>query len=580
MKDSQNNPNKKEFRIKGGDKILSIIKSFSATEKAVFSFFILIALISSLIIANKVNKSFLVPEPTFGGTLNEGIIGLPRSINPVLSFTDTDRDISALVYSGLMKYENGKLVGDLAGKYSVSSDGLTYSFTLRDDIRFHDGVQLTTDDVEFTIQKIQDNIIKSPRMADWANITIQKINSREIQFILKQPYAPFLSNTTIGILPKHIWKNTDGDQFIYNQYNTNPIGSGPYKINNINKDSNGIPTSYTLIPFDRFYNGEAFISSLNLFFFANEKLAIDAYNAGTIQSLAGISPQEASKISSSNPSVKILSSPLPRLFGIFFNQNSAPVLTNKEVRQALDIAVDRQSIIKKVLSGYGVAIDGPLPSDITNDSTSTNESNKEKAKAILAKAGWVLDSNGVLEKKDKKSTQILEFSISTSDTPDLKDTAEIVKADWESIGAKVDIKVFEYGDLSQNIIKTRKYDALLFGESINKGLDLYAFWHSSQRNAPGLNVAMYVNSKVDKLLEDARATTDESVKNSKYDDFQKIITDEIPAVFLYSPEYIYIVPNDIQNITFNSITSPSDRWHGIEKWYIATDSVWKIFVKK
>lgn len=558
-----------------------MISAFSATERVVFGILTFIALVSALTLAWKVNRSFLVPIPSHGGSFSEGIIGLPRSINPVLAFTDVDKDLSNLVYSGLMKYENGKLVGDLAQKYSVSEDGLVYTFTLKDNIRFHDGTPLTTDDVEFTIQKIQDSALKSPRRADWASVTLKIINSTEIQFILKQPYAPFLANTTIGIIPKHIWKNVDADQFIFSQYNIEPIGSGPYEVSSIKRDGGGIPQYYILDTFNRYHNEKPYISEILVYFYPNESAALEAYNAGIIDNFAGISPQEAAHIASSSSNSTILHTPLPRIFGVFFNQNNAPVLANKEVRQALNMALDKEKIIDEVLYGYGISIDSPIPDDEMVGATSTKRIGSiDNARALLTKNGWLINSDGILEKKTKTSTQTLEFSIATTDAPDLKKTAEIIKANWEELGARVTVKVFEYGDLSQNVIKTRKYDALLFGEVVGKDLDLYAFWHSSQRNAPGLNLSMYVNSKVDSLLEDARATSDEKKRDTDYVAFEKILQDEVPAAFLYSPEYMYIVSNEIQGIDLKSITNSSDRWYGIDKWFIATDYVWKIFMKK
>lgn len=580
MNDLQSPTPHKEIRIKGGERLLKLIRRFSVTEKFVLGVLVVVALVSALSMALRVNKAFLVPVPARGGSLSEGIIGLPRSINPVLAFTDADRDLSTLIYSGLMKYENGELVGDLAQSYDISEDGLVYTFTIKNDVRFHDGAQLTADDVKFTIQKIQDSILKSPRRADWANVTIKKIDQNQIQFILKQPYSPFLSNTTVGILPKHIWKNVDNDQFIFSQYNTEPIGSGPYMLDSIQKDSDGIPQSYTLAPFNRYYNGVPNISSLSIYFYPNERDMLDAYDSGTIESMAGISPSEAARVASTTPDIEVLDTPLPRIFGIFLNQNNAPVLGNKEVRQALDMSLDKDRIVQEILYGYGVSINSPIP--VGTISTTTNPTNLvdvDGAKALLAKAGWLINADGILEKKTKTASQILSFSIATADTPDLKRAAEMAKTDWEALGAEVTVKVFEYGDLSQNIIKTRKYDSLLFGEFVGKDLDLYAFWHSSQRTSPGLNVAMYVNSKADKLLEDARVTSDEKSKESKYAAFEKIIQDELPAIFLYSPEYMYVVPSKIKGMDFGPITNPSDRWYGIEKWYIATDSVWKIFVK-
>jgi peptide/nickel transport system substrate-binding protein len=439
---------------------------------------------------------------------------------------------------------------------------------------------LTTDDIEYTIQKIQDGDLKSPRRVDWASIVIKKISATEIQFILKQPYTPFLSNTTIGILPKHIWKNINTDQFIFNQKNLEPIGSGPYEVNTINKDKDGNPTSYTLTSFNKFYNGEPYISKIYINFYQNEDEVISGYKDGSIENFAGISAQNISKIASTTSNSVIIHNPLPRIFGIFLNQNNSPVLANKEVRQALNMSVNKDKIVKDILYNYGVSINSPIPVDSSDIAPKDAfVQNSAEAKSLLAKNGWLINSDGILQKKTGSTNQTLEFTITTADSADLKKVAELVKKDWENLGAKVNIKVFEFGDLSQNIIKTRKYDALLFGEIISKDLDLYAFWHSSQRNAPGLNVSMYVNSKVDKILEDVRSTSDQKQRDSMRESFKKILKDEVPAVFLYSPEYIYVMSKEIDGYNLKSITNHSDRFYGIEKWFINTDNIWKIFVK-
>lgn len=569
-----------EFRFKGSDKLLRTIGSFSATEKVLFAVFTFIAIISALNLAWRVNKSFSIAVPAHGGAFTEAMIGLPRTINPILAITETDKDLSTLIYSGLMKYEDGKLVPDLASKYTMSGDGLVYHFVLKNNIRFHDGTQLTADDVEYTIQKIQDGEIKSPRAVDWSSVTIKKINSLEIQFILKQPYAPFLANTTVGILPKNLWKNLPSDQFLFNQKNLEPVGSGPYMIDSIQKNKDGVPVSYTLNAFSKFYDGEPFISKVTIFFYQNESEAINAYKIGVIDNLAGISPENTASVASTSSRIsQVVHNPIPRVFGIFMNQSSAPVLANKEVRQALNMSVNRERIIKGVLFNYGVAIDGPLPVTSSTSINTVIKTDVDAAKALLSKNGWTINANGVLEKKVGSNKQTIEFSIETTDSPELKQIAEYLKKDWAELGIKVNVKVFEFGDLSQNIIKTRKYDSLLFGEIINKDLDLYAFWHSSQRNHPGLNIAMYVNSKTDKLLEDARSTYDDKMRMDINKSFEKIIKDDVPAIFLYSPEYIYIVSNKIKGFDETTIANHSQRFYGIDKWYINTSDVWRIFTK-
>jgi peptide/nickel transport system substrate-binding protein len=172
----------------------------------------------------------------------------------------------------------------------------------------------------------------------------------------------------------------------------------------------------------------------------------------------------------------------------------------------------------------------------------------------------------------------LSFSISTGDAPELRQVvSELVKA-WQKLGAKIEVLVFETGDLNQNVIRPRNFDALFFGEVVGRDKDLYPFWHSSQRTDPGLNIALYANSQADKFLESARTTTNPDVVEENYRAFVKELKNDIPAIFLYTPSFLYVVPEKIKAVRINSLTVPQDRYLGITDWYIDTDKVWKIFV--
>ena len=184
-----------------------------------------------------------------------------------------------------------------------------------------------------------------------------------------------------------------------------------------------------------------------------------------------------------------------------------------------------------------------------------------------------------MEKKTKKETITLQFSLATGDAPELKETAEIIKDSWQKIGASVDVKIFETSDLNQNVIRPRKYDALFFGEVVGRDKDFYPFWHSSQRNDPGLNIALYTNIKTDKLLDEIRTTTDETVRQNDLRQFEKLIDDDAPVAFVYAPEFIYIVPKKVKNIKLGQITNGAERFLNVHEWYIDTNKVWKIFTK-
>ncbi len=575
----------KKWEVKFFKNLSDIIKKFSISEKLFFYFLCILFVSSGLVILSKANDLVSVQVPTNGGYLKEGIIGSPRFVNPVLAISDVDHDLTSLVYSGLIKIsKDNTLVPDLAQSYNISSDGLVYTFTLRDNIYFHDGEKVTTDDVEFTINKIQDSTIKSPKRPEFYDVKVDKVDEKVIKFILKKPYSPFLENLTTGILPKHLWDNLSSDQFPLSQYNVEPIGSGPYKVTKMENQQKNmliIPTYYELNAFDKYVSGKPFIEQLIINFYKDEKTLIDAYNNKEIESINSISPDKIVSLNIQKNS-EIKTSPLPRVFAVFFNQNQSEALSYKEVRQALNMSVDRNEIVKDVLSGYGKPLYGPIPDGlISNEPENGNGSDIEGAINVLTKAGWVQSSStGIMSKKISKTKTIqLTITISTLNSDDLVKAAELVKSNWEKIGAQVEINQFDFGDLQQNIIRPRKFEALLYGEVIGRDMDFFAFWHSSQKDDPGLNISMYTNAKVDKLLEDARTTSDASIRASKYKTFSEEIQKDIPAVFLYSPEFIYIVPEKIQGFSMGTITLPFERFLDINNWYIETNNLWKIFIK-
>ncbi len=572
--------------------IKKAVNAFNLTEKIIFSVVLAVFILSGLTILGELNKTLTITEPVHGGTYTEGIVGYARFINPLLSYTDADKDLTSLIYAGLLKASaDGQLNPELAESYTVSEDGLTYDFKLKDNLTFHDGSPLTTDDIEFTIQKALDTEIKSPKALNWSGVKIQKDSSTEITFILKKPYAPFIENLTIGILPKHIWSNIQNEAFDISAFNREPIGAGAYKIKSSSRDASGLYQSYTLESFSKYAKGEPFIKNFTVKFYKNEDDIINAYNKDSIDGLGGITPATALKANVrdiTNDKAHVVKTTLPRLFAIFFNQSQAPVLLNKEVRLALNTAIDKDILIQNVFNGFATAANGPIPynqqtnkdelgttASSLSDTKTKNESSIESAKKILTDAGWKLDSEGVMIKETKKgksvSTQKLTFTLSTSNIPELKKTAEEVQKVWAKIGAKVDIEIFDGADLNQKVIRPRKYSALLFGNIINRDLDLYPFWHSSQRNDPGLNIALYANIKVDKLLDTARSSTDNDTRLEAYKDIETEINKDIPAIFLYSPDYIYLTSGRAKNIKISNLNYSSERFANINEWYTDTE---------
>jgi len=565
-------------------RLSDVVASFTPKEQIIFFIFIIFLFAGTVGLLWKVNQTLLVKVPAEGGTLTEGIVGTPRFINPILAISDADRDMTALVYSGLMRAtENGVLKTDLAENLEVSADGLIYTFTLKEGLVWHDSKPVTADDVIFTIKKAQDTTLRSPKRASWDGVLVEKINNSKIRFTLEQPYAPFLENTTIGILPKHLWQDVDSEQFGFSKYNVEPVGTGPYSVEKIKKDDAGIPQYYSLVSFKKFASGEPYINNIKIRFYANTDILLEAFNSSEIESMSSISPDTAEILEERG--YRIEKTPFPRVFGVFFNQNQASIFTDKAVRRALNVSLNKKKIIDEILHGYATVIDSPIPPGalgyskiLANDKFSSHEERVGYARNILEENGWEFDAEeNVMIKKTKKDTAKLAFSISTSEVPELKEAANTLKEIWEELGAKVEVKVFEIGDLNQNIIRPREYDALLFGEVVGRDSDLFAFWHSSQRLDPGLNIAMYANITADGLLEDARKSTDIQQRHKKYRAFNDEVLNDTPAVFLYSPDFIYVLPKNIKGVEIENATTPSERFLNIPNWYIETDSVWKIF---
>lgn len=535
---------------------------------------VILVSICLLIINVYLNKTEIKPQ--VGGQYKEGVLGQPRFINPILAQTnDADRDLVQLIYSGLFKYNNqGELIHDLAQSYTISDDGLNYEIRLKENLVWHDQEPLTADDVIFTIKTIQNPEYKSPLKNNWQGVLIEKIDDFTIKFKLNNIYAPFLHNLTVGIVPKHLWAGISAQNFPLAQYNLKPIGSGPYKFKEFTQNKEGQIELIKLVSNESFYQ-VPFIEKITLKFYKNQTDLINAYKRGQIDGLNFLSAANLSEIASD---FKIHQINLPAYYAIFFNQTESKALSDKAVRLALSYATNKQEIIENVLAGYGQKVDSPLlPGWFGyNSEIKTYDFSLEQAQIILQEADWK-DSNedGIKEKTINDQETDLEITILTTDWPELEQTAQLLKAQWEKIGARVNLETTDISTIQQDFIRPRQYQALLFGEVLGADPDPFAFWHSSQKKDPGLNLSLYQNKKVDKLLEETRQTSDHQIRIDKYNEFQELLVEDIPAIFLYSPIYLYPVDKKVKGINIQKLAIPSQRFSQVENWYIRIDRVWK-----
>lgn len=556
----------------------------------------LFAVIASvLFLIYTVNDLYTTTVPISGGSITEGIVGTPRFVNPVLAINQADHDMVALIYSGLLKQdEHGNLVPDVAQSVTVSDDGKTYHVELKKGVHFQDGMEMTTKDFAYTIGLIQNPDLKSPLRGNWDGVQVHVINDYEMDIVLPEAYASFMENLTVGILPHNLWASLPVEQIPFSQNNSEPIGSGPYKISNVVHSKSGIITSYTLSAYsDNRYNPN--IDSLTFNFYETDSDILKALANKTIESTASLTPDELTKIDTDQ--YNIIQAPLPRTFAIYFNENKSAALRDLSARKALDVAIDKQALVDKVLYGYGIPSDSPVPpgflpvestsSTSTQNSVGTSTQNSatttsriDQAAAILRDGGWQKTASGTWQKSIDKNMVTLSVSIDTANTPLFDQTANYISDVWKSLGVQVNVTEFEQSDLVQSAIRPRDFEALLYGADIGRQIDLYPFWHSSQKDDPGLNIAQYTNIDVDALLEKAHSSTSTELRAQDIARAASIIESEHPAVFLFVPTFGYVFNKDITVAPLNKIGSPSDRFANIAQWNIKSNKLWPIFSNK
>jgi len=566
-------------------------RALGRTEKAIVFFLLAIIFISGTILSYNFWVRHTVVAPAKGGVLTEGVIGNPRYINPILAQTnEADLDLVKLVFSSLFAFNSaGELVSDAAESYTLSDDKKTYTIKIKNNIRWHDGKPLTAEDVLFTVKAIQNPAYKSPLRANLSGIEVEKTGDYELRFSLKSPYEPFLQNLTFGILPAHIWQAISAENTPLAQYNTKPVGSGPYEFDSIEKDKSGKIISLRLTANNKYYNRPPFIEKIVFKFFNNEESLADALEKNQVDSTSYLSTKGASQLKRAD--LRSYAFKTPRYFAVFLNPEESKILADKNIRIALNYLTDKNKLVDEFLKGNGQKVETPIPPALKESSFQTKIYNFDQpyANTILANSGWKADSDSWLikeikekirDRKTGKTSEVvkekipLEFTLTTGDSPEFKKLAEVLQNQWQKGGIKVNLNFLNPAEI-QSAIKERDYEALLFGEIINLNPDPYIFWHSSSIKDPGLNLAVYSNKNVDKELEDLRQTFDQDKKNALLAKFQADVVDDAPAIFLFSPYLNYSAANNLKGVEEKIVTLSADRFNDISNWYLETKRVWK-----
>lgn len=587
-----------QSKIPTGDQIKHLNKTLTKKESWIIRGAIILAVISLAYLGVYLYKKHATLTPIEGGTYYEGVVGYPRNVNPIYSLSrETDRDLTRLIFSSLFKYDkDGKLVSDLAQSIETS-DNKVFVVTLRDDVKWHNGEQLTVDDIIFTFHLITSPDYNSPLQRNFIGVTAEKIADNQIKFTLPTVYVGFAHLLTFGILPQNIWENVAPEFAALNDLNLEPIGSGPYKFTSIVKSKQGEIKEYRLEANTDYYGAKPYISKVIFRFYPDSSELIGALNSGSVAGISSLSlDQKTSLIAQDSLNFHSLKTAQEDL--IFFNIEKNKNLADLKVRRALAHAINKQELVDKVSAGFYTPADSPLPrlSEAYNDQITKYAFSPEEANRLLDEAGWqqlIIDSSNIEASTTPEIKEVLDFAAANNQDPNGKwrfkkddkgkvvlltvrlaavdgrtayRSAEEVIRYWENIGVQVILEKISVADIS-GLISTRSFEAFIFGQALGADSDLFPFWHSTQIKN-GLNIAAYKNEAVDKSLADARVNPDVNARYDHYREAQRIIADEVPAIFLYEKNYIFVQDKSLKGFSGTAAFSASDRFSGISDWFV------------
>ena len=576
-------------------------KYLTSGEAKIIKISFLLILISSIFLGFRLYGRHVVKLPEVGGEYIEGLLGRPHYINPLYAdLNNVDRDLSSLIFSSLYKRNSkGELVGDLATKSEMSADGKIYTIKILPNVKWHNDTILNADDVVFTFSALQNKDFNSPLIRQFEGVTIERIDDETIKFILPNPYNSFLSLLTFGIISQEIWSQVDPSNARLADYNLKPIGSGPYRFNSLSRDTDGSLKSYSLVVNNNYYAKKPYIKDLSFRIFNTVEEEVQSLNNHSIDGFYYNSKQlEKSIMVKSSAHINI--NRTNQEVNLFLNQKSNTILNDVNVRKALSLSINKNDILQNIFGNEASSIDGPLLSDNIYYSQPNGIDNYDffAATKILEDNGWKIleitdaditqieqnKANGAtLSSTDEDKLAIgagkwrfkdrfLVLKLTAGDYGEFSLAADKIKENWESLGVKVVLEKVSLDQMPTEIIRPRNYEVLLYGQALGSDSDLYGFWHSSQANSRGGNLANYINKEVDALLEDARFTSDLNQRKEKYQRIQSILREERPAIFFYSPAFYYIQDKKIINNSNSKIYFSSDRFANIADWYIETES--------
>jgi peptide/nickel transport system substrate-binding protein len=515
--------------------------------------------------------------PAIGGVLYRSMIGNPNLFNPILSSDTASSAVEGHIFEGLVRYdENMQRVGQLAERWEISDNNLEWTFFLRQDVNWQDGEKFTAHDVVFTIGTTAFHPDYPGPRASMFNLVedIVAVDDHTVKFILSAPFGPFMNNVGFSIIPRHIFdpevatganKVAIADMMSH-PMNWDPMGTGPYKYGEWQEGE-----FITVVRNENYYNGNyPYIETVYWKFIEDLNTAVSALEAGEIDIFAGIPDDDLDRVKANLEGTHNFYSYQDLGYDYLglnfrpeaFGEGRINPWLDRNVRRAIAHALNRKEFVDTILHGRGVLMHSHVPPvswAYNDDATMKYEYNPEKAGQLLDQAGWKMESDGWRYKDGQKFT----FQLTTNAGNNRRETIGILtQEDLKQVGIDVELNYIEWSHLLNNYVYPGTFEVIIIGWSLGADPDAYSIFHSSQSES-GLNFGKYENPQIDEILIRGRETVDIEERKVIYAEMQKILSEELPYIFLFSRQLTAAAHMRVHDITPSAL----GLWW-FERWYI------------
>ena len=538
------------------------------------------------------------PAPFVTRPYVEGVLGRPVSVSPLTARTQADRDLVALVFSGLVKNgPSGTLLPDLAKSWTVDATGATWTFELRTDARWHDGEPVTAEDVAYTIRTLQNPGYSGPAAGSWHDATVEVAGPSTVTITLDNPLGGFLQAATQPIAPAHLLGDVPVAELTDHEFGRQPVGSGPFALVRLDDSAAELVPASTVLPdaTDEPATGPSpssvdslatpaatlrptepspYLAGIEFRYFDDADSLAAAYRRADLDAASGLPPAVAGELAAT-PGSRMLRYPGSTLTAVLFNLRAdRHVFTTPAIRTGFLAAINRPALIEAAFARAAGAANGPIPpsSPLFDPSAADPVAfSRDAAQKALKDAGWKKSENAWRRATDTKPLTFELLSPDADSNPGVFAAAAAVAADWKYIGVQVTHVPLPPAEFVTERLSAADFTAAVADVTIGLDPDLYPLMASSQTLTGGSNIIGLQDPTLDALLLAARKPGTPEDRAAAYAALQVQLAKGMYLLPLAFADEPIVVRDTVQGPRIRQVADRSDRFWDVLTWRLAAD---------